>query len=694
MTDLSKLTNAELMRLRNQAPAAPDLSSIPTEQLLAMREDPSAMVRLGRGFEDVRQGVKQIGTAIGEKAASMAMGESEVNPATSVQPEQNRQATEDLKLYERGQGGGMDWMRIAGNILGTLPTMAVGGGTTMLARTAVGAGQGAAASAAIFTPDQESKLKQTLIGAGFGATMPVVMRGLASVASRGVEAVKSFLVDPARNPQLAQSLVQDLTTALQSHGIDFGQLAQQTKDALLQDAVNALKAGGKLDPEQLARKADITAVGGQPTRASVTRSPEDWRLEQNMRGLDNGIGAPIARRAQENAQAMMEYLGQMRTSTGGKAGTALEAGESAIGALKAGDAAKEKAVDDLYKAWRASGVQDTNVPATKLADTLGKVSDEIGTENIPAAVLNRLKEFGLVGGNQTKVLTVNEADKLNRLINNNNPGNGPASLALGRIKSALNEAMLEIEPAAQSGVEALKAARAAAAQRFREQEASKGITAAVDDIAPDRFVRKYILNAEARDLAATKAELLKTAEGRQAFNDIRGHLFDDLLMKATGSSSMSDLATKIGSPEGRFSGAAFAKALDAIAPEKMRLIFSPEEIGQLRTLQRASKFLTTEVPFAHVNYSNTSSAIANLLMKIPSAIGGAFTHIPVLGTMAAGAYKVGTDAIKDQAARRAVAESLVGGVPLKLPQSSGPNLIERAVPGAAGAAYAQPRDSQ
>jgi hypothetical protein len=187
---------------------------------------------------------------------------------------------------------------------------------------------------------------------------------------------------------------------------------------------------------------------------------------------------------------MTDYLGQLRSGTGGKAATAYEAGESAVNALKAGDKAKEEAVGKLYDAFRASGAQDANIPAAKVADALGKVADEIGTENIPAAVLNRLKEFGLAGAKQTKALTVNEADKLNRLINNNNPGNGPASLALGRIKSALNSALLEVEPSGQQGVEALKTARAAAAQRFAEADASKGISAALDDVHPDQFVQR------------------------------------------------------------------------------------------------------------------------------------------------------------------------------------------------------------
>jgi len=41
----------------------------------AQPEAPTALERLGRGFEDVRQGVKQVGQMLGEKAASLALGE-------------------------------------------------------------------------------------------------------------------------------------------------------------------------------------------------------------------------------------------------------------------------------------------------------------------------------------------------------------------------------------------------------------------------------------------------------------------------------------------------------------------------------------------------------------------------------------------------------------------------------------------
>jgi hypothetical protein len=268
---------------------------------------------------------------------------------------------------------------------------------------------------------------------------------------------------------------------------------------------------------------------------------------------------------------------------------------------------------------------------------------------------------------------------------------GPASLAIGRLKSALNQALLEVEPSGQQGVEALKTARAAAAQRFAEADASKGISAAVDDVHPDQFVQKFIVKAPVKDLGATLAELKKTPDGLQAVKDAKGHILDSLLLKATGATNVDDVAGKA------FSGVRFGKALDAIEPEKLHMLFTPDEIGQLRTLQKASKYLTEEVPFSDVNHSKTTAALANLMLKIGNT--------PVLGHLVSpivGTLKLGADWLKDSKARQAVAEALAGGVTVdKTPTASvlsrmlekrAPSLLEKAAPGAAGAYADQPRE--
>lgn len=622
---------------------------------------------IGRGFEDVGQGVKQGYLMLKD----WATGGNEAAPYTG-------EKTDELGLYEAGRGkdAGVDVPRLVGNVAATLPAAAIPGGasSSLLMRMLSGSGSGAAASSAMFTPEGESKGGQIATGTVFGGVAPAVTNVIKSGARRVLDWMKPEL--SVALPAQAQRIEGDLALKLQAQGLDWNKLTGDVQKSLLADAQKTLSAGGTLDDVMLQRKALIESVGAKPTRAAVTRDPRDWQAEKNMRGIQN-VGEPIVERDQSNAAAMQDYLQKLRAGTGGKPGTALDAGESAVGALKAQDQAKEKAVSGLYDAFRNSGAQDAAVPATKIADALGKVTDEIGIENVPPAVMNRLKEFGLMGSKQTKLLTVNEADKLNRLINNNNPGNGPASLALGRIKGAMNEALLEVEPAGQQGVEALKTARAAAAQRFTEQDASKGISAAIDDVAPDRFVQKFIIGAPAREMKATLAELGKSPQGQQAVSDVKGHALDSLLLKATGATNLDDVAGK------PFIGPRFAKALDAIEPEKLHALFSPSEVESLRMLQKASNLLTEEVPFSDVNYSKTTAALANLLQKIGST--------PLLGQIVSpiiGTGKIGLDWVKSAAERKQVAEILIGsagkdGEKLALP----PGRFEKFAP--AGAAVSQ-----
>lgn len=627
-------------------------------------EEPTRLERLGRGFMDVAQGVKQGALMVKD----LITGGNEADAFT-------KEKSDELALYERGRGpdAGVDWMRIGGNILATAPVALIpgAGAASLGTRVASGAAQGATAAGAMFTPEGESKTAQIALGGAVGGAIPLAAQGVKSAARSVVDLVRG----PQRLP--ASQVAREVSVRLQQQGIDFNKLSQQAKDALVSDAQRALSTGGTLDDVMLSNKALIESVGAKPTRASITRAPRDWQTEKNLRGIQ-GVGDDIVAREQQNAKALIDFTQKIRAAAGGKAATKIEAGESAIKAIKTADKAKEEAVGKLYDAFRSSGVQDVAVPDTRIADELGRVADEIGVENIPAAVLNRLKEFGFVGGKRAKLLTVNEADKLNRLINNNNPGQGPASLALQRIKNAVNQAVLDVPG---DGSQALMTARKAAAQRFAEADASKGISAALDDISPDVFMDRFIRNVPIKDFRATVAELGKTDMGKQALKDIKGTILGDLLMKATGASSLDDVAGK------PFSGVKFGKALDAIPVEKLHQLFTPEEVSSLRTLQKASKLLTEEVAFSDVNYSKTTAALANLLMKVGNA--------PILGQIVrpiVGAFKMGDDWMKDAAARKQVAEALIASAGREGAKPALPVFAaERAIPGAAAAFVSEPR---
>lgn len=677
--DLSKLSTEELMRMRTAAaqPAAVDLSKLSTEDLMTLKatapEAPSPMVRLGRGVADVTEGVQQIGL----KVKDLFTGGKEAEAFT-------KDRTADVARYEAGRtaaaGGkdpGMDWLRLSGNVAATLPVAAIPGGSaaTMGPRIASGAAQGATAAAATFTPEGQSKAFQITLGAGLGALAPVVVKGIQQGYTRAVEG----LMGASPGQLNVQTIEAQIQGALQRQGVDWGKLTQDVRQSLVADAQKALNMGGDLPEQALANRALIESVGAKPTQAMVTRAPKDWQTEKNLRGV-TGVGEPLAERDQANAKAMVEYLQKLRQGTGGTADTAYAAGESAIKAVRGQDAARKAAVDGLYDAFRASGAENSTVQPQKIADALGKVADEIGTENIPPAVLARLKSFGMLGEGQTKLLTVGEADKLNRLLNNNNPGNGPASLAIRRLKTALDEALMEVP---DGGIEALKTARAAAAERFAAQRSGAGVTAAIDDVSPDKFVQKFVIGADVRDLRALKAELLKSADGQQAMKDVKGQVLDSLLMRASNSTSVDDIAFKAANNNLQFSGQVFGKVLDAIPPEKLHILFSPDELGALRTLQKASKLMTSDVPFSDVNYSKTTAALANLLQRVGQT--------PVIGQMVSPlivAGKIGSDWVKSAAERKAVAEALLGSAAQAGQKAlPSPGAFGQVAPGAAGAAF-------
>lgn len=667
------IENDILPRMKGQSAAAADTAKF--ESQIKKDAAPTKLERFGRGFADITQGITQGALRIDDLISPK---DAPYRPQEGAADAYTKEKTEELDRYERNRGpdAGVDLMRLGGNVVATAPIAALVPGSTAAAlgtRVAAGAGQGALTGAAMFTPEGHSKAEQIAIGGLVGGAVPAVAEGVRRVASPAVSKISDVLRGPQSVPQRLEG---EISIKLQQQGIDWNKLTQQAKDSLLADAKKALETGGTLDDAMLANKATIEAVGAKGTKAAITRAPRDWQAQQNMRGVE-GVGDDIVRRQQSDAQAMVDYLGKLRGQAGGKASTAYEAGESAIGALRSADTAKKQAVDDLYNAFRAHGAQDVAIPDTKLAATLGRVADEIGSENIPGPVMKRLQEFGLMGGDRTKLLTVNEADKLSRLINNNNPGRGtPGAKALQPIKDALDDALLEVDT--KGAGQALMTAREAAAKRFAEQRSAKGITAAIEDVAPDRFVKKFIVDADVRDLRGTLGELKKSAAGSDAIRDIKGHVLDNLLLKATGATATDDVAGRA------FSGVKFGKALDSIAPEKLHQLFTPDEMTALRTLQKASKLLTEEVPFSDVNHSKTASALANLFLKIGNT--------PLLGQLASpiiGTAKIGMDWVKNAETRKQVAEALLAsaakeGAPKRLPVYA----AEKFLP-AVGAAAAQ-----
>jgi hypothetical protein len=640
--DLSQLSTEDLMRMRAPATAAApavDLSEIPTEQLMRMRPDaidqgaleamkPTRLERFGRGFADVAQGVKQI-------ALKGAQIRGMVPPGT--EDAYTAEKSDELARYERGRGpdAGVDWARLAGNVLATAPAAAIPGGAApaLVARMGVGATQGALASSTMFTPEGESRLKNMLLGAAFGGAVPAVLQG----AKQAIIGLTRSMTQPSA--ETLAGIATNLAQELKANGVDWSKLPAAAQQSLLADAKAAVSAGADLQGDALARKATIEAVGAKPTRASVTRAPRDWQTEKNLRGIKD-VGEPIVAREQENAAALQNYLETLGGPRSGE--TAYQVGDKVGYAVEARHAATGRDVSALYGKVREAA-PDAAIFPSKLSATLDTLGDIADADSVVQSVGRRLKRLGADDPSTAQALDISKAEELRKFIGGLDTSTPTKKMAVTKLVGALDDDVME-----HAGGDAFASARAAAKARFDEFGARPVKALIEGKIAPEDVVDRLFLAGKVDDVRDLTKTLRQSPGGQGALQSVKGAVLDHLLLKATG-------ATSIDQIPGQFSGARFSKALEAIEPEKLHQLFSPAEIEGLRRLQSASRYLTEEVPFSDVNHSKTGAAIANLILKIGST--------PVLGQitgMVAAPVKMGVDWAKNAAQRREVADFLLG----------------------------------
>lgn len=644
---------------------------------------PNALERVGRGFADVAQGVKQGYLTVKD----MLTGGNEGGEYTADK-------TAELKTYEKGRGpnAGIDWARLGGNVLATAPAMAIPGGAAagLGTRVASGAAQGGASSAAMFTSEGDSKIGQILTGAAVGGAVPVAVQGVKAGARR----VGDMLRGPQTvnlSPAALASLEGQISLRLEQQGVDFKALTQDVRTSLVSDAKNALATGGTLDDVMLGNKAVIESVGATPTKASVTRNPKDWQTEQNLRGV-TGVGEPIARRQGDNAAAMTNYLNELRTRSGAVAATPSQAGESTIKALRGQDSALKSGVDSAYSTARDHLGRAAPMDAAGFSKAANLALDDglLGAY-LPSEARTILNDVS-AGKIPFNVNTAVQIDSTLAAAQRSAGQGSPQALAISKVRDALNNAGIA-DNVGEDAKRAFDAARSQARARFQVHEEAPALSAAVDDFAPDKFLDKFITgkNVEARQLRATMQQLRAAPEGAQAIADIKGHLFDSLLMKATGNKSMDDVVWKSTQQGGlAFSGKAFSNALNEIPPEKLHQLFSPAEVESLRNLQKASRLLTEEVPYSDVNYSKTAAGLANILQKIGETPLVGKLIAPIIGT-----GKIGTDWVKDGAQRKAVAEALIASAGRPGQRAALPVYeAEKLIAAPAAAAFAAPRDQR
>jgi hypothetical protein len=406
--------------------------------------------------------------------------------------------------------------------------------------------------------------------------------------------------------------------------MDLAAVPKSIRDSLYDDVAKAMASGQTIDKAALLRMADAKIVGIDLTRGQATRDPGQFTFERNTSGIV-GAGERLQERFnQQNAQ----LIGA--ASTGASQVTPYAAGKKIVSGLRNYDSALSGEVKQAYDAARTAAGSSADVPPQLLAQKAGEVLDTFGVENVPGVVRRRLESYGLLGGKQTKIFTVEEADQLRKVISSNyDPANKAQAAALTMLRKGIDDAENALADAPASvGKEAAAAfakARELAKSRFKTLEAVDAFQAAVDGAEPDKFVAKYIIGSPVNQVAELRSVMRKADPAM--VETMRGQVLSWIKNNAINGAS---------DEFGKFSQSQYQRALNSLGKEKISLLFSPSEVNRIYAIGRTASAIQAQPAGATVNNSNTASAAMNLLSRV--------SGVPYLGAAARPLQSAITDA--------------------------------------------------
>ena len=571
----------------------------------------------------------------GGLAQLVARGAEWVTPAAKplregVERQQKRQDDFYKRVARPDDQLGAGIGRGTGQALATAPFLAAKPAATLMGR--MGQGGGLAGGVAAASPVQDAgdefwPQKATNVGASMavGAAAVPLAEVAADIGGKVVNSVVNWwrsrpVKARAINPTDIKNAISE---ALKENGVDVRTVPTNVIAQLESQAKQAMLSGRALDKGATARAADFAALGMRGSAGQIGRKPSQFAFEQNVSGV-KGVGEELADLfGQQNTQLIEKMRGVSPV-----VGDALDTGKGMISALSSQDAARKGAVTAAYDKARNTVGSVAEVPMGPLAQRAGEAVENFG-DAIPGPVISRLRSYGIFGDKQTKSFTVEEADRLRKIVNANwNAADPVRTKALKSINDGIDDTLNAMaDQGATFGPAAAKAfgeARDTASARFKLIERVPALKAVVDgDAVPDTFFEKFVLrNKNTTELAALR-ELIK--ERPDVVRDIRGQIMSALDKAATGGKDVSFA---------KFAADSYNKELSRIGTRKLEMFFSPQEIGQLHTIGRVAMSRTNAPVGAPVNYSKSGSAVLDFANRM-----GVLRQVPMLGSVVKSAGK-------------------------------------------------------
>lgn len=358
---------------------------------------------------------------------------------------------------------------------------------------------------------------------------------------------------------------------------------------LRQAVSTAVQNGEPVNADVLNRhiQAESLPVPARLTKGQATQDPVLLSQEQNQRGLSGGV---FSKHFNQQNQNLIENMQTMRDEIGPDVHTTnqVEHGEALMKAYQAKDAQAEADVSAKYKALKDANGGQFPVDAKTLKSNVDTaLHQQLLYEHAPSAEMRQLEQMSQKGMTfeQYEAMRTNLA----RIMRSSSDGNEKA--AAGIIRQQMEN--LPLTGGAANLKPLADAARAAAKARFDAIGEDPAYRAVVNgSVAPDAFVRRFIVNGNRDDISLMRKNLAGDDVAQQT---ISTSAFEHLRKSARLDDEF----------RGNFAAQSYNNALQAMGP-KARTLFSPKQIEDLSNIGDVARYETAQPRGSYVNNSNTA----------------------------------------------------------------------------------------
>lgn len=403
------------------------------------------------------------------------------------------------------------------------------------------------------------------------ALTKAIPTGIASVLGvRGVSRV---------NPRVAQ-VSDELSVNLQRRGID-------PSDASPENIQRIQQAITELDDAQRARVETLRDVGiDEPTRAQVTRSADDFQLQQETAKRSGPVRDRLETQEGQIAQTFDRAIE-------GTEGRPVTSGSSVVDEVVGRSTSLDDQISALYRKARqqADGEVSLDNFAKRVIDNL---DSDGASDGLFSAVRGELRRRGVIDndGNVIGKVDVATAEEIRKFVNSQFDARNKtfANTQIRQLKETLDNDVFraagedifrEARAAKRSFEEGLSNARIS---RFDKQNRSLVRDILENKIDPDSLVQRITSSKSyrAEDLRQLRDYLSQTDSGIAAFDDLRAQVLQNIRDKAF-----------IGPEDAQgvraLSRAALERELKSIGQSRLDVLFTIEERGLLNKLLAATR---------------------------------------------------------------------------------------------------------